>query len=313
MTMFPLLIIITCAAAAGLIAWSIVYNPVKFRVRDNVKLMYRNRDLDRVYDDQIRQRAENRKHNRLQMSDKFEAQFAASGIDMTAAQFAELWAGLLIVPALLAMLVTKNVLVAVGCMGIGGTAPFLYYLKKKSDREAKFAKQLADALLTIRNSLRSGFSFQQSMRDITTSMPDPISSEFKRALTEMDYGVSQEEALLHVYDRTKNEDLRMLISALAIAQKTGGNLSNVIDTIATTVRTRIQIRQEVKTLTSQGRMSAVIIGLLPIAVGCFLLISNPDYMGTMLTDPRGRMMLLAAGVMEIIGFIVMTKITDVKL
>lgn len=308
-----LLIILTCAASAGLITWAIIYDPVKFKIRDNVKLLYQNRDLDQIYDTQIKQRAQRIRLGKLKFSDKFESQFAAAGIDMTAAQFAELWAGLIIVPAGIGVLLTRKPLVGIGFMGIGFIGPLMYYMKKKNDRAAKFAKQLADALLTIRNSLRSGFSFQQSMRDVSSNMPDPIASEFKRALVEMDYGVSQEDALMHVYDRTKNEDLRMLISALAISQKTGGNLSDVIDTIANTVRTRIQIRQEVKTLTSQGKMSATIIGLLPIAVGCFLLITNPDYMESMLTDPRGKMMLVAAGIMEIIGFIVMNKITDVKL
>lgn len=303
-----------CALTAGLIVFSLLYHPDRVRVKKMVKELYAERDRGALFAKTMKERQGKQRNRKfLKVSKKFESEIESADLPVSASEFLVLWVAAVALPVLLAFALTGRTIVAVGAGSAGLLIPVAVFKKKQAERMEQFGAQLGDALLTICNGLRSGFSFQQSIRAITKDMTPPISIEFAKALAEMDYGTSQHDALLHMYDRVRNEDLKMLISALEIAQRTGGNLSDVLQTISDTVKTRIKIRQEVRALSAQGKMSALIIGGLPIILLIFLAIRNPDYIGQLLYSSTGQKLLILAAVMEIIGFTMMNKITDVKL
>lgn len=298
----------------GLILYLFLYNPSRFQIKKNINDLYLNKDVTLLYDNAIKERKEKKKlSDTIRTSEKFAAQIESADLPVSANEFLMIWGAAAILPPIFAALITQNMISAIGIGIIGFAAPLLYFMKKRNDKRNAFSLQFGDALLMISNGLRSGFSFQQAMRSVSKDMMPPISTEFKKVLNEIDYGMPQEEALKRMYLRLQNEDLKMLISALAIADKTGGNLSDVLSTISVTVRNRIKIRQEVKTLSAQGKMSSIIIGSLPIVIILIMMVMNPSYIDTLLNTGTGRMLLVIAAIMEVVGFIVMNKITDVKL
>lgn len=298
----------------GLILYLFLYNPSRFQIKKNINDLYLNKDVTLLYDNAIKERKEKKKlSDTIRTSEKFAAQIESADLPVSANEFLMIWGAAAILPPIFAALITQNMISAIGIGIIGFAAPLLYFMKKRNDKRNAFSLQFGDALLMISNGLRSGFSFQQAMRSVSKDMMPPISTEFKKVLNEIDYGMPQEEALKRMYLRLQNEDLKMLISALAIADKTGGNLSDVLSTISVTVQNRIKIRQEVKTLSAQGKMSSIIIGSLPIVIILIMMVMNPSYIDTLLNTGTGRMLLVIAAIMEVVGFIVMNKITDVKL
>lgn len=314
MNILTILIPLCFGITAGLTIYLFLYNPDRFQIKKNIKDLYLNKDATLLYDNAIKERKNRRKLvDHIKVSDKFTMQIESADMPIAANEFLLIWGCTTLIPPILVALFMQNTISAIGVGIIGFMLPYIYFVKKRSDKRNKFAMQLGDALLTICNGLRSGFSFQQAMRSVAKDMMPPISTEFQKALNEIDYGMTQEEALKRMYGRLQNEDLKMLISALAIAEKTGGNLSDVLYTISNTVQNRIKIRQEVKTLSAQGKMSSIIIGALPIVICLIMMVMNPTYIETLTNTDTGRLLLIIAAVMEGIGFFVMNKITDVKL
>lgn len=293
--------------------WGILYNPGKAAAKKSLKSMYRESERDNFFVSLMKSRQDEKKRKGIKVSQKFEQEFETAGMGITASEFLTLWIGLTLIIPILAYAASGKPVAAVGGTIIGFILPLVVFMKKKNDRKEAFNGQFADVLLTICNGLHSGFSFQQAMTSITKEMEPPVSTEFSKVLLEMDYGISMHDALYHMYERTGCDDIRMLISALDITAKTGGSLADVLETISNTVRNRLKIRQEMKTLSAQGRMSGLIVGCLPIVIILALSVLNPEYIQQLVDTTTGRKLLLVACVMESIGFAIIRKITDVKL
>lgn len=312
-----ILMIATCACV-GLTVF-ILFNSYikdnedKYIMKQSVKKYYTTHNMDELYSKASKDRKKQRIADKIHVSQKFADDVSIAGLPVTPSEFLILWIGLTLGLILIGYLATGNSITAAGAGMFGFMIPLLIFRYMKNKRMMLFSEQLGDALLTMSNSIKAGFSFQQAINTAAQELPDPIGAEFKRVVREMSYGVTQETALYNMYKRTHNEDVKMLTSAIAISAKTGGNLSDVLTTISNTVRSRIAIRQKVKTLSAQGKTSAVIVGILPIALLGVMMVMNPDYLQPMFTDHRGIIMLIAAVIMEIIGFFFMKKITDIEL
>ncbi|RBP65996.1 tight adherence protein B [Alkalibaculum bacchi] len=197
-------------------------------------------------------------------------------------------------------------------MPIGFVLPGIFLGMKKTARMAKINGQLPEALNIIANGLRAGFSFTQAMAVVTTELEGPLSDEFRKVLRDNSYGKPLEEALKEMSDRTDDEDLDMFITALIIQRQVGGNLANILDTISHTIRERVQIKGEVKSLTAQGRMSGIVVSVLPIALALGLSVISPGYLDSLFTTTIGKIMIFGGVFLELIGIIVLTKLVDVK-
>ncbi len=182
----------------------------------------------------------------------------------------------------------------------------------KTKRIRKYNSQIGDALVIMSNSLRSGFSLLQSMDMVRKELPPPISKEFGRTFQEMSLGISTEEALSNLNARVKSEDMDLVITAVLIQRQVGGNLAEILDNIANTIRERVRIKGEIRTLTAQGKISGVIIGVLPILLGVAMSAISPNYLKTLTTHPVGKAMLLIAVIKEVIGILLIRRIIDIK-
>jgi tight adherence protein B len=258
-----------------------------------------------------RQAAKNRKSNAL-ISKKFTEDLAASGIKLKANEYLIVWIGLVVVPALILTLAGNSFFTVLAAGIIGFSIPPFFLRRAKKKRQQLFNKQLSETLVIMGNCIKSGYSFQQAMESIAKDMQPPISIEFANTIREMSYGVKMEEALNNMVARTQNPDLALLVSAVITSSRVGANLSEILDTISATIKDRIRIRDEVLTLTAQGRMSGIIIGLLPVFIVLMLMLMNPNYMSEFFKSTIGRVMVVVAIIMELLGYFAIKKTVDIK-
>lgn len=235
-----------------------------------------------------------------------------SDISKKTEDFIIIWIVVTFVPGLLFMLIFKNQLIAPMLMIIGAVAPIMYMKSKQKKRRDMFESQLSDALMIASNCLKSGLTFNQAMDTISSECDDPIKSEFKRTVNEITFGSSQDEALEAMAKRVKSEDFDLVVSAVSIQRQTGGNLSEILETIAGTIRERYKIKGEIKTMTGQGRVSGMIIGVLPIALLLIMSLINKELIMTLFTTTIGKTLIIISVCLETVGAIVINKIVTIK-
>lgn len=195
---------------------------------------------------------------------------------------------------------------------IGFFVPRIYVSFRKGKRLQQFNDQLGDCINLLANSLRSGFSIVQSMDTVAQQLAPPISVEFFRVTQEIALGLHYEQALNNMMRRVPSEDLDLMITAINIQAKVGGNLAEILDTIGHTIRERVRIKGEVRVLTAQQMISGYILTGLPAALGVVLYLINKTYISRMFTDPCGWIMLGIAAIMIAAGFFAIRKICDIE-
>lgn len=198
-----------------------------------------------------------------------------------------------------------------GILTVFGAVIFLQ--RRISRRKEAFERQLADCLTLVSNSLRAGFSFLQTMEIISREMQPPMSTEFANVMRNTSLGRTMEDALQEMDQRVGNEDFSLVITAVLIQQQVGGNLATILDTIRETISERIRLRREVGTLTAQGKFSGLVLTCIPVALGLFFAVTSPEYLKPLLTTSIGKMAIGAAVVMEIIGYLIISRIVDIKI
>lgn len=201
-----------------------------------------------------------------------------------------------------------------GAIGLvlGYFLPRFWVGRRIGGRLSAFNKQLPDTTTLLSNSLRAGSSFLQSLELVSRETPAPMGEETGRVVREVNLGLGMEEALHNMVRRIKSDDLDLMVTAIGIQQQVGGNLAEILDTIAFTIRERIRIKGEVNTLTAQGRMSGYLVAFLPIGIAGTLNMINPAFMQPLFTQTIGQILVGVAVVMMTIGFFAIKKITDIK-
>jgi len=216
----------------------------------------------------------------------------------------------------LALLLTARsgnpVLMAGATFGLGG-GPLFYVLNRRKARRRLFEQQFPDALDMMTSALRAGHGFTKALQLVAMEAPDPVGTEFRKTFEEQNLGLPIREALLNLTQRIASVDVKLFVTAVVIQRESGGNLTEVLLKISETIRSRFKLMGQVKTLTAQGRFSSWILGGLPVALALIISMLNPDYIMLLFKDPFGKMMVTAALMMEIIGFVVIRKIVNVKL
>jgi len=195
---------------------------------------------------------------------------------------------------------------------LGYFVPRFWVGRRISGRLSAFNKQLADTITLLSNSLRAGSSFLQSIELVSRETPDPMGEEMGRVVREVNLGLGMEEALSNLVRRIRSDDLDLMVTAIGVQQQVGGNLAEILDTIAFTIRERVRIKGEISTLTAQGRYSGYLVAFLPIAIMVVLNFINPEFMRPLFTQLLGQILLGLGAVMMVIGFIAIQKITNIK-
>jgi tight adherence protein B len=196
---------------------------------------------------------------------------------------------------------------------IAGVLPFLHVWNKRKKRMKKFLQLLPDALDLMSRGLSAGHAFTESLQMVATEMPEPICSEFRKTYDEQNLGLSLKLALENLVQRMPLLDLRMCVTAIMIQRETGGNLSELLEKVAYTIRERFRIMEDLKTLTLSSRWSAWLLCGLPIFLAIYMTAMNPTYMEVMWRDPRGHNLLFVAAVMQILGMLMVQKIMKIKI
>lgn len=187
------------------------------------------------------------------------------------------------------------------------------YLQMQTDRRRSlFTKQLDETVQMLASALRAGFSFPQALDAVARDADWPTSEEFARVINENRIGRDLVVALEQTADRMQSEDFRWVGEAVAIHRDTGGNLNEVLDRVGATMRARNQLREQVNSLASEGKMSAIVLMLLPVGVGGFYALVNPKYMAPLVGTTLGFLLLGLSVVLYVVGGLWMRKIVDVK-
>jgi len=191
--------------------------------------------------------------------------------------------------------------------------PYFLVRRARSRRLGRIEHQLPDAADFIARALRAGHSFTNVLQIVGNELPEPLSSEFRIAREEINYGVPMSEALHNMAARIPLTDLRYLIIAVLIQRESGGNLAEILGNISIIIRSRLKLVAQVRVLTAEGRMSAWILGLLPLAVMLMLTLINPEYVSLLWTDPSGVRLLWYAAGMILFGVIWLRKLIRIRI
>jgi tight adherence protein B len=244
---------------------------------------------------------------------------------MKPSEFLAIWGGTIVgIP--LVMLVLSVIFPTLGnplALLIGGLIGFflprMWLNRRKGGRLNAFNKQLPDTITLLANALRAGSSFLQAIELVVRESRPPISTEFARVIREVNLGLPFEQAMENMVRRVRSDDLELMATAITIQHQVGGNLAEILDSIAFTIRERVRIKGEINTLTAQQRMSGYVVGFLPIGLAGFLFIAAPAFTEPLFDNrvsliglPAGVIILAIGGVMMFIGFMLIRRIVDIE-
>jgi tight adherence protein B len=235
-----------------------------------------------------------------------------SGVRWSVAQFLAL-SLILLAPGLLPAMLAMPAIAAVGAPLLALSLPWLWLGRVRRARLSKLEQQLPEAADFLGRALRAGHSFANVMQMVGEEMPDPIAGEFRFAYEEINYGVPMNEALHNLALRVPLTDLRYLVIAVLIQRESGGNLAEVLGNIGRLIRARLKLLAQVRVMSAEGRMSAWILGILPLVVLGVMSMANPLYVRVLWTDPLGVRLMWYAGAVATGGVLWMRKLIRIRI
>lgn len=235
-----------------------------------------------------------------------------AGLDWRVESFLTASAGAALVAGLGFWLATRSPFLTLTAAGVAGVAPYAYARWMKSRRLGALERQLPGSIDLLSRAIRAGHPLSTGLKMVAEETPDPLATEFRVVFEEQKFGLPFEDALLGLGDRVELVDVRILITAILVQREVGGNLSEILDKIADTIRARFNVRRQIRVYTAQGRLSGYILAALPVAVGGAVYVLNPDYVRVLFEEPVGRALLATAGTLQLIGFLWIRKIVDIE-
>jgi tight adherence protein B len=218
-----------------------------------------------------------------------------------------------ILAALAVSMLTINLaLILLGGL-VGAIAPFVHVLWTRKKRFQAFLENLPEALELMSRALSAGHAFSEALHMVSVEMPEPIATEFRKTYEEQNLGLSLKLALENLTDRVPLLDLRLCVTAVMIQRETGGNLAEILEKVAHTIRERFRIMGDLKTLTTSSRLSAWVLCAVPIFIASVVTIMNPEYMSILWKDPRGNKLVAAGVIMQLTGMLIVRKILRIKI
>ncbi len=260
---------------------------------------------------QARDAAEKVLSNNAALNARIAQRLAGAGSELKPAEWLLVHLGIFLLAGLIGVLLGSLPL-GIAFLALGAFLPWMYLGFRRSRRFKKFESLLPDTLQLMSGSLAAGLSLAQSVDTIVREGQEPVSSEFRRVLVETRLGVSLEDAFDGVAERFQSKDFAWVVMAIRIQRQVGGNLGELLNTVADTMREREYMRRQVSALAAEGKMSAAVLGGLPPAFLGYLLVARPSYVHVLFVDPRGWLMLGAMAVMLSLGILWMNKLAKVE-
>ncbi|MFZ5450018.1 MAG: type II secretion system F family protein [Thermodesulfobacteriota bacterium] len=197
-------------------------------------------------------------------------------------------------------------------VGLGLYIPYKFLVHKGKVRLHKFEKQLPEALDMLARGLKAGHAFPSGLQQVAKEIPDPVGTEFSIVYKEFSHGLDMSSALLGLCKRINLRDLDFFTTAVLIQRETGGNLTEILEKISVLIRERFQLRNQIKALTAEGRLSGLILVLLPPVLVVLLMLINPGYESTLFNHPVGQIMCGVALAFQVLGMLLIRKIVNIK-
>ena len=236
-----------------------------------------------------------------------------AGLDWTVSKLLLLCAGLGVVGLMLtAGVAHQGLLLGLAAGAVLATLPFLYVQRVRSRRLDKMQRQLPEALDLVTRALRSGHSFSAGLQMIGEEMTEPIAKEFRIVADEVNFGVSLQQALTNLSERIPLTDLRYFVVSVLIQRDSGGNLTEVLGNLSRLIRERLKLFAKVRVLSSEGRLSAWILGLMPFALAAIMNLFNPEFMSPLWTDPIGQDIVKYMLTLMVLGVFILRKIIRIR-
>ena len=246
------------------------------------------------------------------ISSALASQVEGSGVPLTAREFLSVWAACAALPPLVAATLGLGAPATLAALAAGAIAPALWLRSTKRRARRRFSDDLGHALPLVATNLRGGLSVRQALAPVAENLDEPIRGEFAIMARNLERGMSVEDALAVMAERNDNRDLVLLSSAVATQAETGGNLADIIDTVASTIRVRTELRRSILSKTSQQRGTAVFLLLFPVVILVAVCLLSPTYL-EFYTTLEGLPVLLVCAALEMLGYLIVRRMTDLKI
>jgi tight adherence protein B len=234
-----------------------------------------------------------------------------AGVHLLSGEFVAIVALTGLAGAVVAALLLNNVVFIVMIAAFATYLPFIWLSRSRAKRQGLMVDQLADTLSILASSLRAGYSFLQALDTVSKEIGEPSATEFQRVVAEIRLGRPIDDALTAMAERVASPDLRWAVIAVTVQREVGGNLAEVLDIVANTVRERAYIRRQIRVLSAEGRISVAILAGLPFVIALYLAIVRREYIALLFTTTAGNIMLLAAILLTALGVWVMSKMVKI--
>ena len=244
-------------------------------------------------------------------SGRLEAMLEQAELPMKAGEFAALIVLCAVAGGILGALLLENIIFVLIIAAGASLIPYAWLVRARKKRQKAMGEQLPDVLSILASSLRAGHSFLQALDQVAGEIKDPSAGEFHRVVAEIRLGRSIDDAMVEMADRVGSEDMRWAVMAVNIQRQVGGNLAEVLDIVANTVRERAYVQRQVRVLSAEGRLSIAILSALPFGIFIYLALMNPEYVNPLFTTMLGRILLLVGGALMATGIFVMTRIVRI--
>jgi tight adherence protein B len=236
-----------------------------------------------------------------------------AGMKMDVKMFLLIFLAIVVAAFVIGALLQKGILIALAFVLIAIIGIFIFLHFKKRQRIIKFSDQFANALDMMSRSLKAGHSLAAAIQMIGNEMAEPVAGLFRSVYEEQTYGLSLSDAFANMIRRMDTPDVRFFVTAVSIYREIGGNLSEILERLAHTIRERIKIKRQVRVYTAQARLSGYILAVLPIFVFLFFYLMAEDYMMELFSIRAGYFLVIGAVVLQVIGFFVIRRIMDIRI
>ena len=213
---------------------------------------------------------------------------------------------------LLLLLVTHIWPLAWAGLMIGLLSPYTYATVMRTRRFAKFEEIFPQAIDTLGRAVRAGQAFTTALEMISSEIPEPVSSEFRKLFEEQKFGMPVRDALMNFVDRVPLVDVKFFVTAVMLQRETGGNLAEILDNLSYMIRERFKIMRQVRVYTAQGRLTMGLLMMLPPIIICIMLFMSPGFIKPLFTDPLGHAMIAGGITLQTIGYFVIRKIIQIQ-
>lgn len=235
-----------------------------------------------------------------------------ANVQMHVGTFAILTIGAAVGAGLIAMMLTNFPLVAIGAALLAASIPYLRLRYRKRKRMMAFLEKFPDAIDLLGRSIRAGHAFSTGLQLVAEETREPVAGEFRRVFEEQKFGLPLDETLFGLSERIDLVDVQIFVTAVLIQREVGGNLAEILDTLADTIRERFTIERQVRVYTAQGRLTGYLLAFLPVALAFVIYIFNAQYLSILFEEQIGRVLIAMAVVMQLIGFFLIRRIVDIK-